>query len=419
MALLDRITARATTPRAEVTRVADPISMEDFGYLLGQNGAGGVRTKSGTQVGVKRALGLTAWYSGVRYLAESASTVPWHHYMKVADDSRERRAPQSWLANPDLDQTWLGLVEHWVMSMTNVGDAYAWKLRNGAGQVVGLREIHPNRITGGIAPDGSKRFLVDRDEREYTTAEILHIPGLANDSRFGINPVRNFAESLGVIAAADDYAARFFGSGSHMGGLISVPQVLQQGEREALRQEWDQFHSGLLNAHRTGVLSKGATYTRISLDAASAQLLETRGYGIAEVSRMLRIPPHKLYDLSRATFSNIEHQAIEAVTESIRPWVVRIETAINSDPDLVLPGHYIEASLEGLLRGDAASRVAYINGGIAGGWLTPGRGARLENLPAPPELDYYQRPLNVAVIRVGQPEEVGSPDTPSPEGAPA
>ncbi len=120
---------------------------------------------------------------------------------------------------------------------------------------------------------------------------------------------------------------------------------------------------------------------------------------------MLRIPPHKLYDLTRATFSNIEHQAIEAVTESIRPWVVRIETAINSDPDLVLPGHYIEASLEGLLRGDSAARVAYINGGIAGGWMTPARGARLENLPAPPELEYYQRPLNVDVIRPGQPVE--------------
>jgi HK97 family phage portal protein len=248
---------------------------------------------------------------------------------------------------------------------------------------------------------------VDRDPTEYTSREVLHIPGLAFAGRFGINPVRNFSEALGTIAAADEYASRFFGSGSHMGGLISVPQVLKEGEREALRQEWDQFHAGLLNAHRTGVLSKGATYTRISLDAASAQLLETRNYGIDEVSRMLRIPPHKLYDLSRATFSNIEHQAIEAVTESIRPWVVRIEAAINSDPDLVQPGHYIEASLEGLLRGDSAARVAYINGGIQGGWMTPARGARLENLPAPPELEYYQRPLNVAVIREGQPEQTG------------
>lgn len=410
MALLDRIAASAAK-KTDATRSADPVTLEEFGLLLSDGTSSGARTKSGTSVGVTRALGLTAWYSGVRYLSESAATVPWHHYMKQPDDSRERRAPQPWLAKPDLDQTWMGLVEHWLMSMTNVGDGYAWKLRNMADQVVGLREIHPNRVTGGIAPDGSKRFLVDRDPTEYTTREILHIPGLAFNGRFGINPVRNFAESLGTVAAADDYAARFFGSGSHMGGLISVPQMLKEGERESLRQEWDQFHSGLQNAHRTGVLSKGATYTRISLDASSAQLLETRGYGIAEVSRMLRIPPHKLYDLSRATFSNIEHQAIEAVTESIRPWVVRIETAINSDPDLVLPGHYVEASLEGLLRGDAASRVAYINGGIAGGWMTPARGARLENLPAPPELDYYQRPLNVAVIREGQAEQTGDAPT--------
>lgn len=401
MALLDRIAVEAT--RRDAVRAADPVSLEEFGKILASGRTAQTASKAGTMVGARRALGITAWYSGARYLAEGVAGLPWHHFARMGEDSRMRRAPQEWLATPDLDQTWYGIVEFVVMSLLHEGNAFAFKLRNTVGQVVGLREIHPCRVTGGIAPDGSKRFLVDKGTIEFTTREILHIPGLAYDGRYGLNPIRTFADSLGAVAAADDYAGRFFSSGSHMGGVITVPQVLKPGERESLRQEWDEFHAGLLNAHRTGVLSKGAEYNRISLNAADAQLLETRQFGIAEVARMLRIPPHKLYDLTRATFSNIEHQAIEAVTDSIRPWVIRIENAINADADLVLPGHYVEASLDGLLRGDAAGRAAAYSAGITGGWLTPGSVARKENEPAPPELDYYLRPLNMDVIHPGVP----------------
>ncbi len=404
MALVDRIAVKATTKRDAVR--ADPVSMEEFGYLLGQGSGNHLRSKSGAIVGPRRALGITAWYSGCRYLTESVAGLPWQHYARMGDMMRERRAPQVWLESPDVDQTWYGLVEHWMMAMLHKGNGFAFKVRNLAGQVVGLREIHPDRITTGIAPDGSKRFLVDHDETVYTTREILHIPGMSYDDRFGINPIATLADAIGAVAAADDYAGRFFGHGTNLGGIISVPQPLNSTQAQELREEWDRFHQGLVNAHKTGVLSRGATYERISLNAQETQLLESRQFGIAEVSRALRIPPHKLYELTRSTNNNIEHQAIEAVTDSVRPWVQRIENAVNSDPDLVLPGHYVEASLEGMLRGDSAARGAFYTAGINGGWMTPASAARKENEPAPPEIDYYLRPLNMDVIRPGEVAEL-------------
>jgi HK97 family phage portal protein len=407
VALLDRIAA-ATEPRADISR-ADPISMEEFSYLLGAGNGNAVRTKSGSTVGPHRVLGITAWYSGCRYLTESVAGLPWHHYLRIDDMMRERRAPQPWLEHPDVDWTWYGLVEHWMMAMLHKGNTFSFKLRNPVGQVIGLREIHPDRVTTGIAPDGSKRFMVGNEEYVYTTHDILHIAGMAYDCRFGINPIYTLSDSLGAVAAADDYSGRFFASGTHLGGIISVPQQLNTTQATELRNEWDSFHQGLLNAHKTGVLSKGAVYNRISLNAQETQLLESRQYGIAEISRALRIPPHKLYDLTRATFSNIEDQNIDAITDSVRPWVQRIENAINADPELVLSGHFIEASMEGLLRGDSAARSAFYTAGVTGGWMMPATPARLENLPAPAELEYYLRPLNMAVIRPGQPEEVPAP----------
>lgn len=401
--LADRVARRV---RGDVIRSADPVTMEEFGRLMG----GGVQTKAGTSVGPNRALGLSAWYSGVRYLAETVASLPCRKYANVAD-GRERRIDPLWMLAPDRELPWFQWVESTMMALLHKGNAYSFKLRNMADQVIGLRELHPDRITVGVAPDGTKRFLVDRDPQLYTTRDILHIPGLAYDGRVGLNPIQVMAESLGTIAASDDYAGRFFGQGTHMGGVVSVGQSLTADQRRDALAEWEEFHAGIVNAHRTGVLSNGSTYTRLALNADDAQLIEARQFGISEISRMLRIPPHKLYDLTRATFSNIEHQSIEAATDSIRPWLVRIEAHLNFDDDLVPdPAEFVEFELDGLLRGDAVARAAANTAEIQGGWATPQMVARRQNYPAPPELDYYLRPLNMDVIRPGQPEPETSKD---------
>ena len=405
MALVDRI-ALASSSTRDAKRAADPTTLEEFGALLARGAGQSVRTKAGVSVGPKRALGITAWYSGVRYLSESVAGLPWHVYRKGPNDTRDRRASPPWLATPDVEMPWFGIIEFVMMSLLHKGNAYLWRIRNAAGQVVGLREIHPDRVTPGIAPDGSKRFLIDNDETLYSTFHVLHIPGLAYDGRMGLNPIQTFSDSLGTIAAADDFAGSWFGNNTHVGGIISIPEPLTLEQSKALKQEWDRFHEGLLNAHKTGVLSNGATYSRVTLSAADTQLLESRQYGVTEVARMLRIPPHKLYELTRSTNNNIEHQAIEAVTDGIQPWVQRIEAWFNFDPYMVPRGNYLEASLDGLLRGDVVARHGAYLSGIQAGWLSPATVARKENVPAPVELEYYQRPLNVAVIRPGMGEEV-------------
>ena len=395
--LADRMAARA---EREVSRAADPVSLEEFGYLLGAGNGNSIRTKSGAMVGPRRALGLSAWYSGVRYLAETVASLPIHTYRDTRE-GRDRRSDPPWLSRPDVELPWQQLVEFWMMSLLHKGNAYAWKLRNMADQVVGLRELHPDCVTVGQAPDGTKRFLIDDDEYPYSTRDVLHIPGLAYNGRVGLNPIQYQADTLGGIVAADDYSSRFFGAGTHLGGVITVGGPLTKEQREATADEWRAFHEGLINAHKTGVLSNGSRYERISLNAADSQLIESRKYGVTEIARILRIPPHKLYDLERATFSNIEHQSIEAVVDSIRPWAVRLEAHINFDPDLVPRGSFSEFELEGLLRGDSAARATFYSQGISAGWLAPITAARLENKPAPAELDYYLRPLAMAVIKPG------------------
>ncbi len=96
----------------------------------------------------------------------------------------------------------------------------------------------------------------------------------------------------------------------------------------------------------------------------------------------MRVPPHMLADLSRATFSNIEHQAIEFVTHTINPIIKKIEQEFNKK--LIFQGNkvntYFEHNVNALLRGDAKSRAEYYKSLYNVGAISPNEIRRKENM---------------------------------------
>jgi len=400
--LADRINARK-----DAVRTVDPVTMEEFDAILGSSTGYSATTKAGTSVSAKRALGLSAWYSGVRYLSEVMAGLPVHRY-RDTPTGRKRVASPPWMKRPDVERPWYSLIELIMMGLLHQGNGHAFKLREAStGQVVGLRGVQSERVTGGTAPDGTKRFAIDRNENLFTTREILHVPGLSYNGQYGLNPIQYSADVLGAAAATDDYASRFFSNSTNLGGVISVEHAMSEPQAAALKAEWEAFHKGILNSHRTGVLSKGARYDRVTLDAASSQLLESRSYGVLEVARLLRLPPHKLYELTNATFSNIEHQSIEAITDGIQPWCERIESCINYDPDLTPEGTFIKFELEGRLRGDTASRYQSYTAAIGGPWMAPNEARILEDRPPIPGGDVVLSPLNMQPVGAERPATTG------------
>lgn len=403
MGMLDKV-ATERARRSGMDR-ADPVTLEEFGALLSRS-RGFVKSRTGITVTDDRALGLTAWWSGVRYLTETVASLPLHIY-RTTGRSRVRRADPPWLERPDVELSRFQLLEFYMFCMLHRGNFFAFKNRDGLERVVGLRILHPDRVRVGQASDGTKVFEVRNDNDQpvgLTTREVLHITGMSKDGIVGMNPIRVHAESLGIAAAADQFAGSYFSSASHPSGVISVNEELTEPEANRLKAEWERFHQGLRNAQQVGVLSKGSTYSSISLKAEDAQLLQSRQYGVIEVARILRVPPHKLYELSRATFSNIEQQAIEGVMDSIRPWLVRFEAAVRFDRDLLARGTYAEFLVEGLYRGDIKTRYEAYRNALHGGWMEPAEIREKENLNEIPGTHYLNVPLNMMQIGPDAPE---------------
>jgi len=141
-------------------------------------------------------------------------------------------------------------------------------------------------------------------------------------------------------------------------------------------------YQGSSNAHRVAVLEEGMKFQPIGIPPEQAQFLETRKFQINEIARIFRIPPHMVGDLEKSSFSNIEQQSLEYVKYTLDPWVVRWEQAMQKAllSTSEKQKYFVKFNVDGLLRGDYASRMAGYATGRQNGWLSVNDIRELENL---------------------------------------
>jgi HK97 family phage portal protein len=318
---------------------------------------------AGIQVTPDSAMRLATVFAVVRVLAESVASLPFITYKKLADGGKERATDHPlydllrYEPNPETTA-----LEFWETAMGHLllwGNFYAQIERNGYG-VVALWPLRPDRMA--VARLDDQVIYVYREPNGQTTGfrfdEIFHVRGLSFDGLTGVSPIAYARESIGLALAAEAYGARFFANDSRPGGLLSYAGKMNKEAKDRLREAWAEMQSGA-NRGKVGVLDDGWSWQQIGVPPEDAQFLETRKYQRTDICAIFRVPPHKVGDLERATFSNIEHQSIEFVTDSLRPWLVRIEQAVRRDLFRITAGkrsHFAEFLVDALLRGDAMSR---------------------------------------------------------------
>ena len=94
-------------------------------------------------------------------------------------------------------------------------------------------------------------------------------------------------------------------------------------------------------------------------------------------------------DLEKSSFSNIEQQSLEFVKYTLDPWIVRWEQAITRTlfTESEKKAYFVKFNLEGLLRGDYASRMSGYATARQNGWMSANDIRELENLDRIPAED--------------------------------
>ncbi len=351
-------------------------------------------TTSGKTVTERSAMQMTAVYSCVRILAEAVAGLPLHLYNYKDNGGKEKAIdhPLYLLLHdePNPEMSSFVFRETLMTHLLLWGNAYAQIIRNGKGEVVALYPLMPNKMTVDRDENGQLYYEYSRSSDEAATmkgstvrlrpSDVLHIPGLGFDGLVGYSPIAMAKNAIGMAIACEEYGAKFFANGAAPGGVLEHPGTIKDPQR--VRESWQSTFGGSGNSNKIAVLEEGMKYTPIGISPEQAQFLETRKFQINEIARIFRVPPHMVGDLEKSSFSNIEQQSLEFVKYTLEPWLIRWEQSIQRSLLSVneKPLYFVKFNVDGLLRGDYASRMQGYATARQNGWMSANDIRELENL---------------------------------------
>ena len=417
--------------RANLPKIQDNVRDSGGLFIFGT-------ADSGERVDEKSAMQIATVYACVRLLAESVAQLPLRLYREKEGGQGKERATDHPLyrilyrqTNPEMSA--FSFREVLMTHLLLWGNSYSQIVRDGKNGILGLYPLLPENVEIDRDANGELYFIYHAytDEKPgesgsdiyFKRDEILHIPGLGFNGLVGFSPIAMMKNSLGTTLAVEKYGSSFFRNGAQPSGVLEHPGVLKDPQK--IRDNWTAVYGGAGNAHRVAVLEEGMAYKPISLPPEDSQFLSTREFGVEEICRIFRVPPHMVQSLKRATFSNIEHQSLDYTIYTLTPWLVRIEQAIIKDLllDEEKDEYFPKFNVDGLLRGDYESRMRGYATGFSNGFLTVNDICRLEDMDVVPESEggdfhvingSYVQLKNVGQAYTGQaqPEE---PEEPEPE----
>lgn len=335
----------------------------------------------GVPVTADSAMRVTAVYASVSLISETLAALPKHVYKKDGKNNSKMTDHPLYKVIHDMPVRGMTSFEWHEMQISHTalrGDSYARIVLGGDGRVLELPPILPTHIKpfrntkGQIAyrwwPDGvgPQRILFDD--------EVLRIPHKMLDGVNSLSPISTHKQTIGNALAANTFLQSHYKNSAQPKGALMVDEAINDDAAKALRESWEKRHQGPHNAGRIAIFDGGMKWEAIGMTMDDAQYLELSKFSVSDIARIFLVPPHKIGDLSNATFSNIEHQAIEFVVDTILRWVRRIEMRYNAyllSAEDRANGVYIAFDLKGLLRGDATTRSNFYRALFYIGAMTP------------------------------------------------
>ena len=359
---------------------------------------------SGVTITQSSALTISAVFACVRVLSETLASLPLHLNERLEGDDRRRAREHALypvlhsIANEEM--TSYTLRETLQAHVLTWGNGFAEIESSRGGDVLALWPLRPDktkpeRRAGALGYKTELPESVGGGSAWLRAENVFHVHGLGFDGLQGYSVIGMHKDNLGLAKATEIHGARFFGNGARPGLVLKHPGELSENAHSRLRESWQETHGGLDRSQRLAILEEGMDLETIGIPPNEAQFLETREFQVAEIARLFRVPPHMIGDLKRATFSNVEQQAIDFVVHSMGPWLSRWEQEIYRQL-LTRPERarfYAEFLVAGLLRGDTESRYNAYATGKGNGWLSANDIRRMENLNSiGPAGDVYMVP---------------------------
>lgn len=353
-----------------------------------------------------RAMQTSAVYACVKLISETIAALPFPVY-KNTPDGKQRAVDYPLYRllqeRPNPEQIAIQFREMMMANLLLGGDAYA-EIVYESGQPVALWPL-PSWCVEPMRDANYELFYQvtiprTNESKQLAPYYVFRVPGFAIQGDKGLSPLAAAARAINLSQAAESFGYDFFSNGTNIGSVVSTPAALSDKAFDRLKTDLRDKYEGLGKSHRLMLLEEGMKFEKNVIPPNDAQFLETRKFQLTDIARIFRVPPHMVGDLERATFSNIEQQDLFFVKHTILPYLRRWEQAVHEAliPEELRRVYYAEHNVEGLLRGDIASRYRSYAIGRQWGWLSVNDIRFLENLNKVEDGDEYLKPLNMVPL---------------------
>jgi HK97 family phage portal protein len=337
-------------------------------------------TPAGVDVNPDSAVRMSTVYACVRLLGDTISSLPLGAYVRRGRNrisyGNVYGSTPNWVNNPNPETTRLEFYEQIIASLNLEGNAFILKVKDDMGEVLELYCLNPKDVlVERPIPGEPVRYKIRDTYGNFSFIlgpdDLVHIPLFRLPGQLlGLGPIGAARVTLGSAMAAEVYAASYFGNAANPGGVIEAPGDMTEEQVSDLARDWNITHTGPYRAGKIGVLTGGASFKPLTLNAADAQLLEVRRFGVEEIARLFRVPVSLLgHPVAGAmSFASVEAQNLSFVQHSLRPLLERIEQALS--PLLPEPDGFIKFNLDALLRGTTLERYDAYTKGLREGFLS-------------------------------------------------
>lgn len=316
-------------------------------------------------VNADTAMTVGAFHAGVRLIAEDIAAMPFHVFEKTdKEGARKAETHPTYKVlheSPNPEMTAMVWRETMLGHILSVGNCYSERVPNGLGQTVQLWPLRPDRMIVERDKDTARKVFKYRlpsgAQIILPNDRVFHVPGFGYDGLVGYSRIAMARRALENAIAIEEFGLHTFANGANPGVVIRHPQPLSKTAKNNIKSSWEEQHQGLTNSQRTAILDEGMEIETVGFNPEDAQFLESKRHSVEDVARWLRLAPHKLSDMSHATFSNIEESNLDHVIGTLLPNMVRFEQQVNKD--LLATPFYAKHNAAHLLRGNTKDRAEF------------------------------------------------------------
>lgn len=335
------------------------------------------RVASGARVTPENAMQCTTVHGIVRALTNAIGSYPAYvgrsktgpHGTYVERDPKHNL--NNLLRKPNAIQTGTQFSRMMMQHTALYGNWYAIKGQAQTGPITYLRPIEDPDIVSLYDMNESMTNAWARGpiykvsglmDEPIDSRRMVHVTsGIVDDNGImGKSPVRLAKEAIGICLAAEQFIAELYGNNALPTMLLTGGEFSSEEQYNLWVKKWREAYGNGFDRGGTALLPAGMEAQEITFKPIDAQVLEMRKFQRIEIAQVYGVPPHKLADLERATFSNIEEQSLEFVRDVAKPWVRLIEEALMRDlltANDLRAGYVIRFDMEAATEGKLKERL--------------------------------------------------------------